>query len=112
METPVAISDLQTLLMSNTTGDDFSVAFDTAYLLVDIEGWQPMADGGNAIPQPTCPVIALAKSDTDLPSLVDLVATSEAELDYLIQAIKRNPVASTMLVQLLRHNEAASVIDG
>lgn len=116
MENPVAISDLAARLHSAQAMDQLSVVFDTPYVLVDIDGWQPdPSNHGNDIaelPQPNCPVIALASNNAGLPPIVDLVASSDTELKLLTDAIRDNPIAATILVQLLRHNEQANVIDG
>ena len=118
MENPVAISDLETQLQSAQGVDQLSVVFDTPYLLVDIDGWkhdQSQASPGDEVtelPHPNCPVIALSGDSSDLPPLVDLIASSDSELEMLTDAIRNNPIAATILVQLLRHNERASVTDG
>jgi hypothetical protein len=108
MEKPVAISDLADVLHSAHNADQFSVVFDTPYLVVDVDYWNPTAE----LPQPTCPVIALAEDESNLPPIIDLIATSDSELTMLTDAIRANPVASAILVQQLRHNELASVTDG
>ncbi len=113
MKTPVVFSDLITQLMSVSTGDDLSVALNTPYLIVDTEGWQQYRElAAIDLQQPNCPVITIADTDTEVPSIIDLVATSEAEFALLTSAIDSNPAAATILVQLLRHNEVASVGDG
>ncbi len=118
MENPVAISDLEAQLLSTRVADDYSVLFDTPYIVVDIAGWSPVVqentldDDFSKPTQPTCPVIALAPADAELPALVDLVAASESELAMLTQAIRANPIAATALIQLLRHNERVDVLDG
>jgi enoyl-CoA hydratase len=115
MESPVAISDLAAVLHSAQGVDELSAAFDTPYLLIDLDGWKQDQSSTSVLaelPQPICPVIALIDAGTDLPPIVDLVASSASELEMLTGAISGNPVAATILVQLLRHNEQASVYDG
>ncbi len=115
MESPVTYTELLARLASVQGVDEFSVVFDSPYLLVDIEGWQSRegkAQSSERLSQPNCPVIALADADSALPPEIDLVAHTEMELTLLTESIQHHSVAVAMLVSLLRHNEHASLEDG
>ena len=118
----LTLPELEALLSTSYTRNELSTVFDKHYLLVDVGAPDKSGNAANRSRnsepgetidqlQPNCPVIALASDDTELPSIVDLVASTESELTTLIHAINNNPIAAAMIVQLLRHNEYASVKD-
>lgn len=110
MENSLSIAELESRLYSTSSFEELSAAAGQPYLLVESSSCKPISQG-HSVPQPNCPVIALAKDEDEVSPIIDVVAHNESDLDTLIAAITNNPMASTVLVQLLRHNERADVAD-
>jgi enoyl-CoA hydratase len=80
------------------------------FVVVDLRGSDHAAL--EALPQPACVVIGLARgTDRPAPGVVDVLADEE-RLESLTRSIGANPIAARVLVQVVRHNEWANVADG
>ena len=97
------LSELSARLYSAASAEEFSVFFDTPFMLVEVDGAFPLPPH-----RPPCPVIAITE-DPIPPPLADVVVPNRQQAESIELAISNSPIASAVLVQLLRYNEGISI---